>query len=143
MSDDRANRLSRPFLSGGQNLKPADASRRSNTGHTDAHSPARAYVITGGRTRAREDLGYETLVTTTPGASDDGLNAESVRILELAGKPISAAELSVALRVPINVALILTSDLADAGLVSLHGAPKNSAVDVALLKRLRRGISTL
>lgn len=109
----------------------------------DVGFSVRSYVLTGGRTRAREGVGYDTLVRTVPGASTAGLPPEKVRIMELAAKPISAAELSAYIGIPIGVALILTSDLADEKRVRLHTSPKNSGTDVQLLRRLRNGISAL
>jgi len=81
-----------------------------------------AYALTQGRTRPDgHELPLETLVTSTEFGSRHQavLQLESQRIVAFAIRPISIAEIGAALRVPIGVARVLVSDLAEAGYLTV------------------------
>lgn len=105
----------------------------------------RPYAITGGRTRSRSvDLAMEALVVTSaePPARDR-LLMERRRIAELAETPISVAEISAHLQVPLGVARVLVGDMADEGLVRVHQPQTNGRPDIVLLERVLNGIRAL
>jgi hypothetical protein len=80
------------------------------------------YALTQGRTRSRgRELGLETLVTATEYGrrNEASLQLESQDIVAMTTRPISVAEIGAALRVPIGVARVLVSDLADAGYLTV------------------------
>jgi hypothetical protein len=80
------------------------------------------YAVTGGRTRAGDhDLPIEAVVTATDldGAAED-LQPEYRAILDLARTPIALVEVAAGLGVPIGVARVLVSDLAEAGHLAVH-----------------------
>ena len=106
----------------------------------------RPYYLTGGRTRAGDDrIGFETLVVTTVNgfAALNRLSSEKKQIVALATAPVSVAELSARLRVPIGVAKILAGDMATEGFLDLHGAPAAPNHDINLIARLINGVRAL
>ena len=115
----------------------------------DVVRTVRPYTVTGGRTRAkRSDLPMEALVravTASPEAS--GVANERRRILELTSSSIlSVAELSAHLKLPLGVVRVLVGDLADDGLVVVHGgtpAAASPASDLKVLESVLHGISAL
>ena len=83
----------------------------------------RPFVITGGRTRhATVHLRVEALVVATDTQPAGTLQFEHATIIEICQTPISVAEVSARVGVPLGVAQILVGDLADAGLVRVHEA---------------------
>ncbi|HZG89280.1 MAG TPA: DUF742 domain-containing protein [Pseudonocardia sp.] len=105
------------------------------------------FAVTGGRTRSTgSDLPVESLVTLTEQASLGGdLQMEYRIIVQLAERPVSLVEIGAALRVPVGVARVLVSDLAEAGYLEVHVPP--AAADgtgggpaPAILERLLEGL---
>ena len=93
------------------------------SGPDDGPRVVPVYALTRGRTRsAGRDLPWETLVTTTPA----GLGAlarlrfEQARIIRLCRRPVSVAEVSADLGVPVGVARVLVSDLYADGMLMVH-----------------------
>lgn len=80
------------------------------------------FAVTGGRTRSTgTDLPIESLVTLTEQASLGGdLQMEYRIIVQLAVRPVSLVEIGAALRIPVGVARVLVSDLAEAGYLEVH-----------------------
>jgi hypothetical protein len=105
---------------------PGDAPRHAGSDrHDDRVVPV--YAVTGGRTRsAGHDLPVESLVTATDRWSSD-LQKEYRVIIELAARPVSLVEIGAELHVPVGVARVLVSDLADAGYLVVHAPPPSSA----------------
>jgi len=87
----------------------------------------RPYAITGGRTRAgaRHHLPVEALVD----------------------QYLSVAELSAHIEVPVGVVRVLIGDLADEGLVRVHGlsssTSSSAATSLSVLESVLNGISSL
>jgi hypothetical protein len=107
-------------------------------------SQVRPYAVTGGRTRpADTNLSIEALVTITPAgaAATPALVLEQRSIALRCHEPLSVAELSAHLGVPLGVARILIADMIDDGLVTIHQplAPPNPA----LLQRVLHGLQAL
>jgi len=95
----------------------------------DAGRVVPAYALTRGRTRSYGDeLPIEALVTSTDLAlrSTPSLQTEARAIIELAVRPTSVMEIGAALNVPVGVARVLVSDLANAGFLQLHLPPSAS-----------------
>ncbi len=107
----------------------------------------RPYLLTGGRTHvADQSLGFETILAwTTKGQSAlSQLRYEYRQIAVLcAAGPLSVAEISAKLPVPIGVARILACDMASIGLLDLHQGPTDPTDNVPLIKRLINGIQAL
>lgn len=107
----------------------------------------RPYALTGGRTRPTTDLPVETLVRNTA----DGETArarlalERKKIVSLCSSPISVAELSAHLHVPIGVVRVLVADMNDEGLVETlrPRANHDDRPDIKLLERVLDGLQAL
>ncbi|WP_214368569.1 DUF742 domain-containing protein [Pseudonocardia sp. H11422] len=111
---------------------------------TEAGRVVPVYAVTGGRTRsAGGELPIEALVSVTGRAHwATDLQMEYRMILELAERPVSLVEIGAVLKVPVGVARVLVSDLADAGYLAVYTAPSTAdgrpGVDV--LERLLEGL---
>lgn len=109
----------------------------------------RPYTVTGGRTRVgkRLDLPFEALVRRTTAAAHPKVVLEHRRILDLcADHLLSVAELSAQLKLPLGITRVLISDLAGAGLVTIHHTEltKTSTADqLKVLESVLNGISQL
>jgi Protein of unknown function (DUF742) len=106
----------------------------------------RPYAMTRGRTRpANRDLDMITLVVTTKDEIDPvALEADYVAILELCHNPISVAELSAHMDVPIVVVKVLLSDLIERGEVfARNPALDVRAPDMKLLQAVLDGVRRL
>lgn len=87
------------------------------------------YLIAGGRTRPSRPLAIETLVERADAVSS-GRSArfESARIVDLAEKPVSVAEISAMLGLPLGASVVLVSDLLDSGHLLAHDTAEASEV---------------
>lgn len=133
----------RPFL---DRLSAPAESRRSEP--EEETGTVRPYFLTGGRTTTAEDVNVETMVTASGApVSPNSLDPEHHRMLALASEPMAVAELAVHMGVPIGVAMVLTGDLAEAGVVTLNNSTSRGsdapADDVALLRKVISGVRTL
>ena len=82
-----------------------------------------AYALTKGRTRpAGEELPLEALVTATDLAlqHEPALQVEWRTIVRMSARPTSLVEIGAELQVPVGVARVLVSDLANAGYLQVH-----------------------
>lgn len=106
----------------------------------------RPYAMTRGRTRpANRDLNMITLVVAAKDEIDPvALDADYVTILELCRYPISVAELSAHMDVPIVVVKILLSDLIERGEVFARNPARDvQAPDMKLLQAVLDGVRRL
>lgn len=104
----------------------------------------RPYVITGGRTRAtKSDLAIETVVTTSRRANAASLGFERSKIAAMCVEPLSIAEISSFLDVPLGVSRVLVTDMVTEGLLDPHGRPTGTGADVELIEALIEGIRAL
>ncbi|MFG1805502.1 DUF742 domain-containing protein [Streptomyces sp. NPDC049040] len=98
--------------------------RGPGRGPVDSGEPDRLYVVTGGRSRTREDSFDLVTLVVSEGEPARGMPSEHVRILELCRRPMAVVELSSYLRMPVGVVKILLCDLQDSGRVSArHPGP--------------------
>jgi hypothetical protein len=106
----------------------------------------RPYALTGGRTRAKVgDLPIEALIVSAVPKNERGrLRHEARRIVDLCDTPISVAEVSARIHVPLGVARVLVGDLVADGLVEVHRMENgNGRPDVRLLERVLDGLQAL
>ncbi len=99
----------------------------------------RPYLLTKGRTRpAQLAGGFETLVVITElGRERLGrIGPEHSGLLHRADSPISVAELSARLVLPLGVVQVLAGDLVGGGLLAQHAAAAGTATDPDLLRRV-------
>lgn len=109
------------------------------------------YALTRGRTHTESgmDMPVEAMVTVSGHGARlaTTLDFEYRTIIELGGRrPVSVIEIGAALGVPVGVARVLVSDLADAGYLVVHAPPPTTTAggpSRALLERLLDGLRTL
>jgi hypothetical protein len=102
---------------------------------TDDGVFVRPFIVTRGRTRPLHDgLRIETLVQALPAALSAPLQFEQRQIVELAQRPVSLAEVSARLGVPIGVARVLVADLYTGKYISLH---EPTELPVHVIERIR------
>ncbi|MEV6520789.1 DUF742 domain-containing protein [Longispora sp. NPDC051575] len=82
----------------------------------DAGPVVRPYAMTRGRTRSSGEFDLIAIVVAT-GAAAAGLEPEHVSILELCGSPLSVAEISAHLDLPVGIVRVFLGDLLTAGLI--------------------------
>ncbi len=110
-------------------------------------SLVRPYMLTRGRTVSAAgsfELHAPVLALAAPEQLLRSATPETRRIVELCQTPLSIAELSARLHVPIGVVRVLVGDLAESQLVTVRAAatPADHR-DVRLLERLLEGIRAL
>jgi hypothetical protein len=105
----------------------------------------RPYAVTGGRTAPRHHLAVETLVSAPghdPGLAET-LAPEARALYEQIGEPVSVAELTARLTIPLHVTRVLLSDLADEGAVVVHPTVRPHRCDGDVLRRVLDGLERL
>jgi Protein of unknown function (DUF742) len=137
--------LGRPFLTGAGRAYPDP--RGPDQRGPEQQSEVRPYLLTGGRTSARgAALAMETVVLATGARQVRGPDAaglERARILQLCDRPCSAAEVAARLHLPLQVALVLVTDLVVEGLLDATTVGAGQADDVLFLERLIAGVAAL
>lgn len=107
----------------------------------------RPYALIAGRTEVpRQELDLITTVVASPGmsTSDGELGSECERILALCRKPLSVAEISSRLRLPVGIVRVLLSDLLHRGLLHrLDQAEGADAPNPASLRAVINGLRSL
>ena len=83
-------------------------------------------------------------MSAIPRNERDRLRHEARRIVDLCDTPISVAEVSARIHVPLGVARVLVGDLVADGLVEVHRMENgNGRPDVRLLERVLDGLQAL
>ena len=107
----------------------------------------RPYVLTGGRTQASYELALETMVSLRADGDWSGpaLNSEYQPVRILCRRPQSVAEVAASLSVPLGVARVLISDMAEMGLLHIHGTERTAEgrPPMALMRRVLDGLQRL
>jgi hypothetical protein len=102
----------------------------------------RAYLMTGGRASAQ--LAYETMLATRAVVMPTDVRFERAAILDACqARPISVAEISAHLHIPIGVVRVLASDLVTEGLLTAYSGPSDKIHDITLLTNLIAGVRAL
>jgi hypothetical protein len=113
----------------------------------DDAAMVRPYAWTGGRTKANYDLKLETLISTTGLAADETLlpQLEHRAVSTLCEYPLSVAEIAAKLSIPLGVARVILSDMAELGLISIHRtfADDDIAAHLVLMERVLSGLRRL
>jgi hypothetical protein len=124
--------------------RPDEPDRAGDAARDPSMRLVRPYALTGGRTRSgASDLPIESLVVTSAkGRAAGGLQLERRTIAELCIDPISVAEVSAHLGVPLGVARVLVTDMSEQGLVDVHQG-RAERPNQALLERVLHGIRDL
>lgn len=107
--------------------------------------PERLYVITGGR-RAQSEAGSLDLVTLVVSRSTPGptMQPEQAAILRMCDYPLSVAEISAYLGLPVSAIKVLLNDLLADGQVEVRAPiPTASLPDIELLEAVMHGLQRL
>jgi len=108
----------------------------------------RSYVLTGGRTRSAAELPLESLVVITEHGKmrAPATTLERKDILTRCQRPLSLAEISAHLQIPLGVARVLVGDMAEEGLLTAT-VPQHTGAgdrpDLSLLERVLDGLQAL
>lgn len=106
----------------------------------------RAYAITRGRSNPAVQLDFETILTPTDAGAAAVAEQRFERlsiVRELQREPMSVAELSVHLSLPLGVVRVVAGDMVAEQLLTAHRPLGNVADDVDLIRRLIEGIRAL
>ncbi|XRQ12103.1 DUF742 domain-containing protein [Actinomadura welshii] len=115
----------------------------------EAGPVVRPFAVTRGRTRSRRrggelDLIAVVVTAEVPMPDPVTLGHEDERILEFCLDPVSVAELSSALRLPVGVIRVLVGDLLDRGLLEVQSAAAPPGrPDNRILKEVIDGLRAL
>ncbi|MEV0679453.1 DUF742 domain-containing protein [Actinosynnema sp. NPDC050436] len=109
----------------------------------EAASSVRAYAWTGGRTTSSHQLEVETLVSAVDRDLPGALKSEYQEVVTLVAVPRSVAEVAALLRLPLGVAKVLLGDMAERGLVDVHGTASTGEPDLDLMERVLAGLRRL
>ena len=141
-ADDPHALLVRPFLDSKREIRHASVEED----HSDSAQGVRAYAMTGGRAHANIVLEFETMLQATAGGREalTAMKFERAEILRLCqSDPLSVAELSARIRVPIGVVRVVAADLVSEGMLESFQPSENVADDVLLITRLIAGVRSL
>lgn len=133
--------FARPFLN-----RDSAHLATSTVGMGTSDPMVRAYTITGGRTNTEApQLRFESMVALTEQgvASSTQLTFERKKIAALLDQPLSVAEISAKVSIPIGVARVLVGDLIVDGILRLFDAPTDASQDISLVRELIDGIRNL
>ena len=108
----------------------------------DEDPVVRPFMLTGGRTQPMHDgLRLETQLRAVPAALSAPLRFEARRIVELCQAPMSVADLSAALGVPLGVVRVIVADLIAEGHVQVPNRPDD--LSTTLIERIRDRVRAL
>ncbi len=105
----------------------------------------RPYAVTRGRTKSGRDLNLITLVVTTA-YQNASMDPEYAEILRICQYPLSIAEISAKLGLPITVIKILVADLIEQGFLIFSSPPSplnTETPDMNVLQAVLDGIRRL
>ncbi|MFF1871097.1 DUF742 domain-containing protein [Kitasatospora herbaricolor] len=106
-------------------------------------NPERLYVLTGGRSGRTTDLDVVTLIVSRA-LPQPGMAPEQADILRMCHYPLSVAEISAYLRLPLSVVQVLLADLLAARRIDSRApVPTASLPDTELLLAVMNGLAKL
>jgi hypothetical protein len=124
-----------------------DAMSAASNGEHTHHALVRPYMLTRGRTSSSLgvfELHAPALALITPEQLGRGATPEERRIIELCQTPMSVAELSARIGMPVGVVRVLVGDLVVARMLHVRQSDDQAEHrDVRLLERLLEGIRAI
>lgn len=107
-------------------------------------SPERLYVITGGRSGPPGQPPDLVTLIVARASPQPSMQPESVAILRMCRSPLSVAEISAYLSLPVSAVTVLLADLLAEGQVEARAPiPVAQLPDVALLEAVLHGLQKL
>lgn len=128
-------------------MSDLDAPRASSTTDDDdvivGGEVVRGFMLTRGRTRPSVDeLPIETIVSTSPNClPPSALHVDERKICSLLSGPMSIAEISAHLMIPLRAAVVLVSEMVAAGTLSSGSSVDGGDTD--LLLKIRSALQRL
>lgn len=107
--------------------------------------PERLYVVTGGRSRPIEQIPLDlvTLIVSRDGPKP-GTHPEQAAILRMCANPLSVAEISAYLSLPVSTVTVLVADLVDRNQVEVRAPVSTAALpELGLLEAVMDGLSRI
>src|SRR3569833_1047296 len=113
----------------------------------EAGPVVRLFALTRGRTCASRE-GFELIAIIATAATSTfapaGAGPEHLAILEMCVRPLSVAEVSAKMRLPLGVVRVLLGDLLEYGLIAVRRPePDNRLPNERLLKEVLNGLQAL
>ena len=104
----------------------------------------RPYAMTGGRTGADTEIDLEAQIQATARGSEHlaAYRWEAAKVIELVQTPMALIEIAARIEIPIGVARVILSDLAEDGAVVIH-VPVKTQNFASLLERVLDGVRNL
>lgn len=105
----------------------------------------RPYAVTRGRTEPTNDIAIEALLLTTPRGAQEAPYAGRHKelIARLCSSPLSLAEISAHMRLPIGVTRVLVADMSAEGMLTVHQTNVNASSGAARMHMLERILVSL
>ncbi|MFB7631671.1 DUF742 domain-containing protein [Streptomyces sp. NPDC056149] len=120
-------------------------SKPEEHGHWEEGGPERLYVLTSGRSVPGESVPLDmvTLIVTRNRASSS-MQPEQAAILRICDYPLSIAEISAYVHLPVSVVTVLLADLLESGHIEARAPiPTASLPDVEVLEAVMHGLQNL
>lgn len=107
----------------------------------------RLYAVSDGRTEPARKFDLMTMIAAIEGASGYHLGPDHARALAICKTPVTVAEISARLHMPITVTKVLLSDLLEAGAIVTRsmadGQPWSDPTDPKVLEAVLNGLRNL
>ena len=110
--------------------------------YEDEEPHTRPFIVAAGKTKPTAHVAIEMLVESTN--VDKLVRFEKRKILERASAPISVAELSSHLNMPIGTTMVVVGELLDEGLLKAHKTAEQSGLtDLNIMTRIIQRVREL
>ncbi|MGW7005821.1 DUF742 domain-containing protein [Streptomyces sp. NPDC054933] len=123
----------------------SESDQKSDAQEWNEGDPERLYVITRGRSGSTEKAAIDlvTLIVSRAGTTP-GMQPEHAAIVRLCQSPLSVAEISAYLHLPVSVVTVLVADLlADERVEARALVPPAQLPDAALIEAVMHGLQKL
>jgi len=110
--------------------------------YEDEEPRTRPFIVASGKTAPKAHVAIEMLVEAT--GTDKLVRFEKRKLIEQASSPISVAELSSHLKMPIGTTMVIVGELLDEGLLKAHKTAEQSGLtDLNIMTRIIQRVREL
>ena len=110
--------------------------------YEDDEPHTRPFIVASGKTKPTAHVAIEMLVEAT--GLDKLVRFEKRKVLDRAATPISVAELSAHLKMPIGTTMVVVGELLDEGLLKAHKTAEHSGLtDINIMTRIIQRVREL
>jgi hypothetical protein len=112
---------------------------------SEAGPVVRPYAVTKGRTSSATAFGLIDVIVTTGGRPPDHFRPgpEHRRIISACRRPVPVVDLTSEMDLPLGVVRVLLGDLAEAGMLRIVSAQRETRPDQRLLRMVLDGLESL